>query len=154
MFLRLNLFFFISLVLLSGCPVYDPPNPGPAFIYNCSNEAIYVYHSQNGKLEMEPRLVLFEKKKSEFMFENTGCANLLKSPKYRINAYEEAEVTFPFGKDSQHRDSVIYYFITEQTMKESSWEEIVNQQLYERRISLSSEAYFDLFRVVTYTPKD
>lgn len=156
MFHRLSLFsIFIFLISLSGCPVYDPPNPGPSHIYNCSNEAIYVYHSRNGRLEMEPRLELFEKKKKEFMFEDTGCGHLLVSPDYRVNAYEEKEVPNPYLKPgAPYTDSLFFFFITEKAMKNLSWEDLVKKQLYEKKISISMEAYNDLHRAITYTPKN
>ena len=145
--------FSVLVLLLSGCRVYDPPNPGPSVIYNCSDQAIYVYHSKNGKLELEPRLELFEKKKMEFMFKNTGCEYLFQSPNYRVNAYEEKEVQNPnLGLGRHPHDSLFFYFFSEKTMTRSSWEYIVNNQLYERRLSISIEEYNALHRVVTYTP--
>jgi hypothetical protein len=138
-------------LILTGCPIYDPPNPGPLTIYNCSDRAIYVYHSYNGKLEKEPRLELFEEKQEEFMFEKMGCEKLLKSPEYRVNAYEEEIMPFVIGREEYNRDSVFFFFITEETMREFSWKKIVDEQLYARRISLALEDFNDLHRVVTFT---
>lgn len=141
---------FTLLSILLGACVYDPPNPGPSFIYNCSDEAIYVYHSLNGELDMNSPMMLFEEKKEEFMFKNIGCERLLKSPDYRINAYEEKE--FPLKDNFLSMDSIVFYFFTERTMKELTWEEIVEKQRYSKRISLSREEYLNLHRVVTYVP--
>lgn len=141
-----------------GC-VYDPPNPGPDMVYNCSDQAVYVYHSMEGNLELEPKLELFETKKKEFMFENTGCDNLLQAPIYRINAYEEKELPNPYlamdyvDNDSLYSDSLYFYFITEQTMKANPWDSIVKKGMYERHIRMSRREYFDLFRSVTYVAK-
>ncbi len=131
-------------------------NTGSTYIYNCSDEAIYMYYSKNGKLEIEPRLELFEPKKEELMFENIGCGKLLQPPIYRINAYEQKEMSNEYLEDIGHydNDSVVFFFIAEKTMKESPWEDIVYKQLFEKRISLTIEEYHDLFKVVTYIPND
>jgi hypothetical protein len=151
-FLNFSLLLFLLLFLI-GCPVYDPPNSGPSIFYNCSDEAIYVYHSKNGKLEIEPKLNLFEFKKEEFMFKNLSCDNLLKSPDYRINAYEEKEV----NNITQYlrnisSDSLYFFFIKEKTMREFAWQDIVERQLFESYVSISMANYNDLHRVVTYIP--
>ena len=144
----------IPLLLSFGCPVYDPPNPPPSLVYNCSNEAIYVYHSKNGKLQLEPRLELFEQKKDDFMYKNTGCGTLLQSPNYRVDAYEEKEVIDQYLlSENLYEDSIVFFFITEKVMREFVWKKIVNQQMYEKRMSLDIKEYNDLHRVITYTPK-
>ena len=152
---KLNLCLILNMLLITISCVYDPPNPGATYIYNCSDKAIYVYYSKNGKLEIEPRLELFEPKKEEFMFENIGCAKLLQPPMYRVNAYEQKEMSNEYLEEWGHdEDTLVFFFITEKTMKESSWEDIVYKQLFEKKISLTIEEYHDLFKVVTYTPNN
>lgn len=153
---KLNLCLIFSALLITISCVYDPPNSGPAYFYNCSDKAIYVYYSKSGKLEIEPRLELFEPKKEEFMFENIGCGKLLQPPMYRVNAYEQKEMSNEYLEEWGYYDddSIIFFFIAEQVMKDSTWEDIVDKQLFEKRISLTIEQYHDLFKVVTYTPND
>jgi hypothetical protein len=60
--MKVSVFSVLSIALFAAC-VYDPPNPGPSYVYNCSDEAIYVYHKLDGQLDMKAPLVLFEEKK-------------------------------------------------------------------------------------------
>lgn len=151
--MKVSVFSVLSIALFAAC-VYDPPNPGPSYVYNCSDEAIYVYHKLDGKLDMKAPLVLFEEKKREFMFDDLGCESLFRSPSYRINAYEEKEFPQNFLLNDKNIviDSLIFFFITEKTMKEMTWEEIVREQQYSKRIAISRQQYLYLHRVVTYVP--
>jgi hypothetical protein len=87
------------------------------------------------------------------MFENTSCDNLLRSPDYRVNAYEEKELKhISLYLRNTSLDSVHFFFIKEKTIKEFAWQDIVDRQLFESKSSLSMAAYNDLHRVVTYAP--
>lgn len=146
---------YILIASITFSCVYDPPNPGPVIIYNCSDKPIYWYFSKDGELTSEPRLVLFETIQNDRIKSSFGCTNVLKAPNYRIDAYTETKYSDNLFTNINDPlpDSLIFYFFMEETMRKSSWEDIVKKKKYDRRLSVSKEVFLENFQTVIYTPQ-
>lgn len=146
-----KLFCIVILIMLYGCPAYDPAR-GLLYIENNSDEAIYVY-LRCGKVDsllLTPKLELFEFFNNEDMSMRDASGAPLKSksvsPEYRINAYQIGSITIK-GNRSKPRlpcneKEVSLFFITEKTMRDYQWGKIYENQIFVKRAILTKD-YLD-----------
>ena len=115
-------------------------------IHNYSGQAIYRFYTCSDTIDALPELALFE------TFERNGKKEL-SAPIYRIPAYEYKPILMwgltTFIKDCD-KSTIKIFFIREKTMKEKRWTEIVQGQLYIKKMELSVEDLEKLDWVVTY----
>jgi len=131
--MRERLFIIILLFLSCIFPAYDPPEQY-VFIQNTTDSAIYVYYTCFDSLPKEPALKLFVKEK--------GMDKPIQSPEYRINAHSNGLVplySLKVESEKSKDKKLKLYFITEKNIKEKKWDEIYKNQLYEKKIIISSE---------------
>ena len=117
-----NLVYIILVVLLYGCPAYDPPI-GLFYVYNDSDEAIYVYFlcGSYDSLPLTPKLELFDffNNEDSTMLDVSGnpLQSCFFSPEYRINAYNIGSITICGSRKKPRlpcdENNVTLFFITE-----------------------------------------
>jgi len=113
------LFLFIGFLLITSC-IYDPPE-GVLYIKNNSDSSIYVYVSCDDSIHQLPSL----------------------TPQNRINGRSEGGIV-GFGYRNKPKMRCVskklrLYFITQKTIEEKSWVEIVEKQLFIRKMILTQE---------------
>ena len=143
---------FIILINLYGC-AFDPKIKPVLFIYNFTDEAVYVYYSKLDSIQLSPKLYLFEKSHGQNSDEFGNNLDTITSPEYRINAHSE---TFFVGYSKWHPfddvNYVYFFFIKESTMKIFTWEQIVGKQMYERKVKYTYKELEKLNYRVIYKP--
>lgn len=146
-----NIILLITFIV-SSCS-YDP-SVKSLEVFNNSDSAIYVYYSYKDSILLTPRLELFVKDKTG-LFQK--CKDSIYSPEYRINARSSSYLRerststsnwIPYP-DKKH---VFFFFIKENIMKSYSWEEIVEKQLYDKKVKYSYEEIKDLEFLILYKP--
>ena len=130
-----SLFIFFFLFLQS-C-VFDPPPPiSTVEVFNKTSTTIYVYSSCSNKIEKFPQLELFHKG-----YSREENKEILINPEYRIPpkskgyVYIYSQTLKKYFKNCKDKTLKIF-FIDEKVMKEYSWEEIYEKQLFTRKIIL------------------
>ncbi len=147
-------FLLISALLINiyGC-AFDPKMKPVLFIYNFTDEAVYIYYSKHDSMQISPKLYLYEKSHSQDSDEFGNNLDTITSPEYRINAHSE---TFFTGYSKWHPfddvDYVNFFFIKESTMKNYTWEQIVEKQMYERKVKYTYKELEKLNYRVIYKP--
>ncbi len=146
-----KLFCIVILIILYGCPAYDPAR-GLLYIENNSDEAIYVY-LRCGKVDsllLTPKLELFEFFNNEDMSMRDASGAPLKSklvsPEYRINAYQIGTIAIGGNRRKPrlpcHEGEISLFFITEKTMRDYQWEKIFENQIFVKKVTLTKN-YLD-----------
>lgn len=98
---------YALLINFCGC-AFDPKMKPVLFIYNFTDEAVYVYYSKYDSIQLSPKLYLFEKSHSQDSNEFGNDLDTITSPEYRINAHNE---TFFIGYSKwQPFDDVDYVY--------------------------------------------
>lgn len=130
-----KLFFLLIIIMIfDGCLLIDPK---PKFIEveNCTDSVIYVYYSFKDSLEKSRSIELFKK------YRYAGVDKYI-SPDYRINAFSFGGIGIT-GRESllnESTDKIIrLFFIKEETIRNKTWDEICEQQIYIKKITLSVE---------------
>lgn len=144
----------IAIVLLFNVScAYDPPFKSLE-IYNNSDDAIYVFFSNKDSITISPKLELFVKDTTGLYFTSYDS---IYSPEYRVNArsfsyLREKSVSTSKWIPFTDKDFVNFFFITENTMKNYSWEEIVEKQLYVKKVRYSYKQLEKLKFRIMYKP--
>jgi len=121
----------ISCMFLFSSCFYDPPR-GSIYIRNYSDRPIYLYESWDDSLALNPGLDLFVNSMAPDTTK-TFCilwrsADSIYCPSYRIDAYDFGELvvmgTFNTPQFPNGSDTLSLFFITEESMRNYSWEEI------------------------------
>jgi hypothetical protein len=142
------LVFVVFQILLSGCPVYDPPTKsGGVYIENMSNTPVYILLSCGDSISK-----YYELAKYDFWTGNTKDENGKPKtdtiyPNYRIEAHDKHFVVFNQSGNKRTTgcsDNILrIFFITEKTIREKSWDEIAEKQLYVKKIILTQKELDD-----------
>lgn len=140
------------LFFLCSC-AYDPANKSLE-IFNNSDNAIYIYFTYKDSISMSPKLELFVKDTTGIYFTKHDS---IYSPEYRVNArsysyLREKSISNSKWIPFSDKDYVNFFFIKESTMKNFKWEDIVEKQLYEKKIRYT---YYQLHKMnykITYEP--
>lgn len=153
------------MVALNGCiiPVYDPPR-GSIELHNYSDQPIYVYSNYEDTLPPTPALELFNTYDSKRYdaWGNEMPKPTLSIPEERIDAYSYGKVRTGGSKrhpsigHPKNPDNKLYlFFITEETMRNHTWEEIWKDQLYVKKDSVTEgEMEKTLWRYTYFPPKE
>ena len=133
----MKIIFSQFLVLIFyGCLflAMDPVRKG-IDVYNNTDYTLYVSYSISDSLGNGYPIVLFE----EVNIDNKVSK---RSPCYRLNPYSNGSIGIP-GRitllQSCDDNMLRLFFITESTMREYSWEEICENQMYEKRLTLTKK---------------
>ncbi|MDD3479576.1 MAG: hypothetical protein PHI42_04240 [Paludibacteraceae bacterium] len=129
-------FLLISVLLINiyGCSI-DPKMKPVLYIHNFTDEAVYIYHSKYDSIQLLPKLYLFEKSHSRDIDKFGNDLDTIISPEYRVNAHNETFfVGYSKWQPFDDVDYVYFFFIKEEIMKNCTWEQIVEKQLYERKV--------------------
>ena len=150
-----KLIFICCIFLFSGCIFTYDPAIGELTIRNNSDEAVYVYQ-KCGKVNVlpsEPKLELFQLISLDTKDPNR---DMLISPEYRINAYAYGAIDIGGTKRKPQLNCeekvVTLFFISEQTMRNYSWEEISSKQMFIKKIILTEEELKNNDWEYLYTP--
>lgn len=156
------------MVALNGCiiPVYDPPR-GSIELHNYSDRPIYVYSNDEDTLPLTPALELFHSASSDYNKDYDAWGNPMPVPTMyttdeRIDAYNYGKVwtggthKHPSIGHPKNPDNKLYlFFITEETMRNHTWEEIWKDQLYVKKDSVTEgEMEKTLWRYTYFPPKE
>ena len=153
------------MVALNGCiiPVYDPPR-GSIELHNYSDQPIYVYSNYEDTLPPTPALELFNTYDSKRYdaWGNEMPKPTLSVPEERIDAYSYGKVRTGGSKrhpsigHPKNPDNKLYlFFITEETMRNHTWEEIWKDQLYVKKDSVTEgEMEKTLWRYTYFPPTE
>ncbi len=130
----------MSILMLIGCPVYDPPS-GTLVVHNYSDAAIYVYETCADSIENKDELKLFLVDSTNRLDAKGNRVLPMYSPSYRINAYSYGTL---YGYGSRKNKSIDcqnkklnLFFISENTMRNYAWDDIVSGQLYEIKMNFT-----------------
>jgi hypothetical protein len=149
--------------ICTGCPflpVMDPAR-GSVDIRNYSDRPIYFYESWDDSLALNPSLDLFVNisypdttKTFRIMWRS---ADTIYAPSYRIDAYNVGSIVVSGSperpKFPNKTDTLSLFFITEETMRNYSWEEIWRQQMYVKKVSFSEADMQKRHWAYTYYPQ-
>lgn len=135
-----KLFFIVFLCLMNSCD-----DAGPVLeVYNYSDEAVYFSYvfGKVDSLPQKPYLRLFYNDNTNM---TDALGNKIFGPvsqgEYRIDAYDVGGIRFYIINDDlafpEGVNEMTMFFITEKTMREYSWEEIYEKQLYESRVVIT-----------------
>ena len=142
---KVNLFLILATIFL-GCPTYDPPGEW-IIVHNYSNKPIYIYYSCSDSLLKFPGLLLFE------TITRNGKEQII-APTYRIPAYEKKNAILVASKKNAFQScenrKMNFFLISEDTMRSKTWDEIVDNQQFEKRKSLSKDELEALDWVVKF----
>jgi hypothetical protein len=150
------LLFLMLCLILYGCPSYDPQT-AVLTVYNLSDSAVYVYKTCENSIEILPRLKLFEVSGAIMEDEKGNQIDSIYSPNYRVNAYNSSEFS-GFGNIDNptifcnNSDYINLFFIKETTIKNYSWEEIVEKQIYVKKMRFNCKQLDSLNWKVKYIP--
>jgi len=155
--LRLILPLLLTVFFLSSC-AFDPPSESILDIYNYTDDPIYVYYSVDERLQLKPKLELFVSDLSVRINKYGNRLDTICYPDYRIDAHSYIE----FHDDGVHSSGkfrpfpesnyINFFFIKETTMRENSWEDIVKNQLYVRKVKYTYEELEKLQYQILYKP--
>ena len=137
-----RLLFVISLLSLCySCSTHENYEKKLS-IQNYSDSAIYVYIDSVDYLQVNRRIHLFDTNIKEKKDEYDAPLPKISSPDYRVNAYNISSMNSPIigGSESypliNSKDSTLHvFFISESTMKNYSWKEICEKQMYLKKES-------------------
>jgi hypothetical protein len=138
-----NIFLFFIYLFLVGCPTYDPPN-GIIRIKNSSDETIYVYLTCEETLPKEPVLKLFFRMgNNTFDEDGNSLEGEIFYPNYRIASDSVGNLSV-WGKPHHpmipcDKKVMNLFFITEQVMRNSTWEEIATRQSYQKKMQFTQQ---------------
>lgn len=137
------------MVALNSClPVYDPL-PGSIELRNYSDRPIYVYSNDEDTLPLTPALELFHSASSDYNKDYDAWGNPMPVPTMytrseRIDAYNYGKVWTggthkrpSIGHPKDPNNKLYLFFITEETMRNHTWEEIWRDQLYVKKDSVT-----------------
>lgn len=136
-------FIFLFVILLCGCPTYDPIS-GVLSIANNSDSAVYVYHTCSDSLQKQPELKLFLESGAEMIDARGNKMETTYSPDYRINAHSTSEMS-GFGTAKYKRlpcgnqEFINLFFISESAMRKYTWDEIAQKQLYLNKMKVTKQ---------------
>ena len=139
-FLVLGLF----QILFSGCPAYDPPmNYAGVNIENTSDTNVYVLISCGDAISKYYALNKYDFWSSKTTDENGNPRTDTIFPNYRVKAHESGFVIINYSIDTGTTgcsDSTLrMFFITEQVIREKSWDEIAAKQLCAKKIVMTQK---------------
>ncbi len=147
----------LTSVLLSSC-AFDPPSKSMLDVYNYTDDAIYVYYTSQESIQMKPKLELFFVNHVVSIDKYGNRIDTVGYPDYRIDAHSYIE----FHDDGIHavgkfrpfpdKDYVNFFFIKESTLRNYTWEQIVEKQLYERKVKYTYEELDKLHYQILYKP--
>jgi hypothetical protein len=151
--MELRFFTIVFLVLVvSGCPVYDPPT-GVLTIVNSSGSSWYVYDSC-GSLSNEKELAYHFSWNAE-AYDQYG--NEMEFPKFPFYRVDPGDSSYFRGYGNLKRPRIHckegklnLFFISEEDMRERTWAEIVEYQIYSHKYSLSQKELDSLNWVVDF----
>jgi len=129
--------YLITMTMMVSCYFHIDSSSKNLTINNYTDEAIYVYYTYYDSIQLTPKLELFvywpdrapdEKDLDQY------C-----SPEYRVNPHFYSLITGDHSSETKwipfpDKNYVNFFFIKESTMKNYTWEEIVQKQLYERKV--------------------
>lgn len=154
-----NFIIVLSIFFFASCGFYfDRPIERIMSVHNFTDEAIYVYYSYIDSLQLTPKLELFlylPNRAPEVDGLDPYC-----SPEYRINPHTSSEIAekYDYEKiwnpfpDHPEIDYVFFFFIKESTLKNNSWEQIVEKQLYEKKVKYRYKELERLKYEISYKP--
>jgi len=128
-------------------------------VKNNTKDVIYIYYSSKESLQLQPELKL-EISKHAFAYtdENGNDHYTVVYPENRVDSFS---YTY-FHDDGLHskgkfkpfpnKNYVNFFFIKESTMRNFTWEQIVEKQLYERKIKYTYEELDKLHYQILYKP--
>ena len=154
-----KILFLIACGLFCSCIfTYDPPR-GSLDIFNDSDEAVYVHFNCGviDSLPLNPKLELFHY--FSFNMEDASGNPIepgFASPDYRINAYTFGSLRI-WGTPKNPRlpcdeNKATLFFITEKTMRNYSWEEIYENQMFVQKVTLTQKELEKSNWKYTYSP--
>lgn len=155
-----KMFLILIAVICTECPfpAMDPAR-GSIYIRNYSDRPIYVYESWDDSLALNPSLDLFVNVSypdTTKTFNIWRSADTIYCPSYRIDAYGMGDIvvmgTFYTPQFPNKTDTLSLFFITEESMRSYSWEEIWRQQMYVKKISFSEADMQKRAWAYTYYP--
>ena len=136
----------------------DPKHEPMLYIYNYTNDAMYVYYSSKESIQLEPKLKVLKLDHYTFIDKNGNRRDTVVYPDYRIESHSYSV----FHDDGIHvvgkfrpflnKDYVNFFFIKESTMRSYTWEEICKKQLYEKKIKYSYKELEKLHYRISYKP--
>ena len=138
-----NLCIIIIVLLVMGCPTYDPPN-GVLSIKNTSSETVYVYLTCGITLPETPELKLYLNI-GDNVFDEVGnkVKDTIYYPNYRIEpdsiGFLRVHGTPDQPKIPCDAQNINLFFITESVMQEHTWEEIAKNQFYQTKLQVTKE---------------
>ena len=154
---KMAFLLLLTTVLLSSC-AFDPPSKSMLDVYNYTDDAIYVYYTSQESVQMKPKLELFVLDLSVRINKYGNRLDTVGYPNYRIDAHSYIE----FHDDGIHavgkfrpfldKDYVNFFFVKETTMRSHTWEEIVDKQMYERKVKYTYKQLDKLHYQILYKP--
>lgn len=136
---------FIMIVLL-GCPVYDPKME-VILIHNDSKVPIYIYDSCDKFLPKYPQMTINpiisfdgEMKKNAIHYMIPPDSTLPSLYYYSLKSFFEG----------CSEKKAYFYFLTEEVIKENSWERIHEEQLFKKRYNYTYEELKALDWMINY----
>lgn len=159
----------VCLLSFTSCLFYNfDPKSEPSIydrawitIYNYSDSAIYVYMKDGvaDSLPLSPGLELFIKSKTETTNKfGNAIFHPIVSPEYRINAFGYGDLIIDGDCDNPKlpcgKQEVTLFFIKDKTMRNYSWAQIHEKQLYESKIVITeSELKSKCWSISYISPK-
>ena len=145
---------FTICILLEGCPLYMDPPTARLQILNYTDAAVYVYHTCSDSLPCEEGLKLFLNVGSG---STDACGKKIKdtiAPNYRINAYSWGQIDVSGSPENPKieckNNKLNLFFITESTMRKKTWDQICENQLFEKKIVVNQAELDSVCWRITY----
>ena len=140
------------LLVLSGCPVYDPPS-GVLTVVNSTGSTWYVYDACDS-LSKNRELTYYFKWDVEAYDQHGNKKQFPKFPRYRLDPGDTA--LFPgYGTLNKPRirckgGKLNLFFISEMDMRTRTWEDISREQIYSYKHSFSQKELDSLGWLVNF----
>lgn len=135
---------YILLLFLIGCfygCTFDPKREPMLIVNNNTEDVLYVYYSSKDSIQLKPELKSeISKHALAYTDENGTDHYTVVYPENRVDSFSKTY----FHDDGVHtkgkfrpysnQNYVYFFFIKESTMKNFTWKDIVQHQLYEKRL--------------------
>lgn len=153
---KYSLLILCFIFVLFGCRL--DRHKEEILILNESDSIVYIYWSYTDSITNERPLKLFEvqrKNKEPFIVHGRVKDSLTIIPSYRMDPYLNARIE-TLGNEEFFNQSfdkkVRIFYISEQTMRTKTWNEIVKDQLYFRKDVYSVEDLKPFYWTIEYVP--
>lgn len=153
--------FFASILLgliLSSCIKYSDRYRPLLYVHNQSNTNIYVLFTDKENLQATPKLELYLKAHYIQQSQSRNCTDTVIYPDNRIESHS---YTY-FYDDGFHTNSkfrpfpninyVNFFFIKESTLRNNTWQKIVEKQMYEKKVKYTYDQLEEMDYKITYSP--